>query len=145
MENAPEGWYPDPQGLADERYYDGTGWTDKTRKTQMAGTPKREPTIPSGGDSDLLRGNIDAQLATASFTRVVALGVMLVIGLSVLAGIGASAALSNTSGSTPTVTTIAGLASLIYLVVLAFLIASAFSEARNRYTAAVSARDKRTR
>lgn len=27
----PAGWYPDPQGDAGERYWDGTGWTPSTR------------------------------------------------------------------------------------------------------------------
>lgn len=30
----PEGWYPDPQGIADERYFDGSEWTDRTRQEQ---------------------------------------------------------------------------------------------------------------
>lgn len=29
--NPPEGWYPDPQGIAFERYFDGEAWTTKTR------------------------------------------------------------------------------------------------------------------
>ena len=31
MSDVPLGWYPDPQGLADERYHDGTDWTSQTR------------------------------------------------------------------------------------------------------------------
>src|SRR4051812_7818714 len=27
----PAGWYPDPAGSADERYWDGTAWTDRTQ------------------------------------------------------------------------------------------------------------------
>lgn len=25
------GWYPDPQGIPQERFWDGHGWTDRTR------------------------------------------------------------------------------------------------------------------
>jgi hypothetical protein len=37
MSDVPSGWYPDPQGLADERYHDGTEWTSQTR---MAPAPE---------------------------------------------------------------------------------------------------------
>lgn len=30
-ESAAEGWYPDPQRAADERYWDGSEWTSRTR------------------------------------------------------------------------------------------------------------------
>lgn len=30
------GWFPDPSGLADERFFDGTVWTNQTRATPVA-------------------------------------------------------------------------------------------------------------
>ncbi len=39
-------WYPDPYGDTDERWYDGTGWTDQTR-----GDPKIEKSEPVTQDS----------------------------------------------------------------------------------------------
>ena len=33
---APEGWYPDPQAEADERFWDGSTWTDRTRSAASA-------------------------------------------------------------------------------------------------------------
>lgn len=39
MEAVPAGWYPDPQGVAGERYHDGSDWTSQTR--QAVGEPSK--------------------------------------------------------------------------------------------------------
>lgn len=40
------GWYPDPRGPG-ERYWDGHGWTDKTRAMTITLTPKPAPAPPA--------------------------------------------------------------------------------------------------
>lgn len=39
--NPPEGWYPDPEGVAFERYFDGESWTTKTR-SESSSPPARQ-------------------------------------------------------------------------------------------------------
>lgn len=34
----PAGWYPDPTGRADQRYWDGTVWTDDVSRAGVQGT-----------------------------------------------------------------------------------------------------------
>lgn len=36
MTETPEGWYPDPQGGRDTRWWDGQQWTDQTRTVHQA-------------------------------------------------------------------------------------------------------------
>ena len=36
---APAGWYPDPEGRPDERYWDGTAWTNEFRAPHAAPLP----------------------------------------------------------------------------------------------------------
>lgn len=48
--NGPEGWYPDPQGLAPERYWDGSDWTERTRSTPGSTVPKATESEQSSGD-----------------------------------------------------------------------------------------------
>ncbi len=36
MADAPPGWYPDPEGLTFERYFDGAAWTAQTRSQPSA-------------------------------------------------------------------------------------------------------------
>ena len=40
---APEGWYPDPEGLAYERYFDGAEWTSRTREKPTQGGSAKHP------------------------------------------------------------------------------------------------------
>jgi len=63
MSSVPAGWYPDPQGLADERYHDGTEWTTQTRQASRAA----EVATGSGGSGKGIR-----------IFRVVALAVLVV-------------------------------------------------------------------
>lgn len=51
--SGPEGWYPDPQGLAPERYWDGSDWTERTRSTPVftAHKPAESDQPRSGGAS----------------------------------------------------------------------------------------------
>ena len=42
--STPEGWYPDPAGSGgDERYWDGTAWTEQVRTAQAASPPPPSP------------------------------------------------------------------------------------------------------
>ncbi|MFN8126424.1 MAG: DUF2510 domain-containing protein [Candidatus Nanopelagicales bacterium] len=38
------GWYPDPKGMPQERYWDGHSWTDHTRPMTIVLPPKRKAT-----------------------------------------------------------------------------------------------------
>ena len=60
----PAGWYPDPDGSADARWWDGTGWTDQFTPDQMAVDYDDEPeseqspavgTEPAGGVHRVMR------------------------------------------------------------------------------------------
>lgn len=88
--SVPEGWYPDPRGLAEERFFDGSDWTDLTRETKSGASGGPAPSRPVGPTDGLLA----AQLATAGYTRAVALGVLLVlwngIGVALLVTFGAT-------------------------------------------------------
>jgi hypothetical protein len=43
QENRKPGYYPDPKGEADERYFDGANWTKSTRKEQAKQKENRKP------------------------------------------------------------------------------------------------------
>jgi hypothetical protein len=51
---APEGWYPDPQADADERYWDGSTWTEQTRMRPTAVAHQRDATA-AASTNELLR------------------------------------------------------------------------------------------
>jgi len=55
VENAPAGWFDDPHGVADLRYWDGTTWTEHTHDrvpTAAAPAPISEPSPTGSDDSD---------------------------------------------------------------------------------------------
>lgn len=43
---AQAGWYPDPNGSNEERYWDGTAWTGQSRLRPTWGSPPSQPTAP---------------------------------------------------------------------------------------------------
>jgi uncharacterized RDD family membrane protein YckC len=48
-ETAPPGWYPDPQGARQQRYFDGDDWTERIRPGGAAyGAAYGPPTTPDG-------------------------------------------------------------------------------------------------
>ncbi len=46
------GWYPDPQGIPQERFWDGHGWTDRTRPMTIVipAKPSAPPPSPAATD-----------------------------------------------------------------------------------------------
>ncbi len=80
MSDVPSGWYPDPQGLADERYHDGTEWTSQTR---MAPAPEPDVKMrPQVAHEDqfkthedqlnTLKDQFKTQRATMHYVRTIA-------------------------------------------------------------------------
>lgn len=57
VNSVPAGWYPDPQGLADERYFDGNSWTNETR---AASPLKQKDSGIAASSSTLGAGDIQA-------------------------------------------------------------------------------------
>jgi uncharacterized protein len=48
----PPGWYPDPQGAAQQRYWDGTNWTDQVHPPSPPPPPSGSFAVPSAVDAD---------------------------------------------------------------------------------------------
>lgn len=46
--STPSGWYPDPQNASQERYWDGSTWSDQTRPTNGGGFAPPPPPGPGG-------------------------------------------------------------------------------------------------
>jgi hypothetical protein len=58
--DAPAGWYPDPQADADERYWDGSTWTEQIRMRPTAVAQPRDAIAgaalgAAGSTNELLR------------------------------------------------------------------------------------------
>ena len=67
MSDVPSGWYPDPQGLADERYHDGADWTSQTR---IAPAPESDVKVrPQVAHEDLFK----TQRATMHYMSTLAI------------------------------------------------------------------------
>jgi nitrate reductase gamma subunit len=87
---APAGWYPDPKAEADERYWDGATWTEKTRQEETASI--LNPHIPPGGLT-LQRSGVSredsALLASMGYLHSIALVVIsgVVVGFAVGVGL----------------------------------------------------------
>ena len=64
MATAPQGWYPDPHELADERYWDGEAWTVEVRNSSA---------MTTGGVTTVLAAT-PSDLATATTTSGVGVG-----------------------------------------------------------------------
>lgn len=49
----PAGWFPDPEGRHEHRWWDGSTWTDQVADAGVAATdPMRGGAAPAGGDAD---------------------------------------------------------------------------------------------
>ncbi len=46
------GWYPDPWGTGEERYFDGVAWARSTRRPGDLGAPVPTSTVPTDGPAD---------------------------------------------------------------------------------------------
>lgn len=77
---APEGWYPDPQGLADERYWDGSNWTEETKS-------KPAFKVPAKAYSDL-KPHDPVALATMEYLHSVSLVLIAGVVAGLLTGFG---------------------------------------------------------
>ena len=64
MATAPQGWYPDPHELADERYWDGEAWTVEVRNSSA---------MTTGGVTTVLAAT-PSDVATATTTSIVGVG-----------------------------------------------------------------------
>ena len=64
MATAPQGWYPDPHELADERYWDGEAWTVEVRNSSA---------VTTGGVTTVLAAT-PSDVATATTTSIVGVG-----------------------------------------------------------------------
>ena len=64
MATAPQGWYPDPHELADERYWDGKAWTVEVRNSSA---------VTTGGVTTVLAAT-PSDVATAATTSGVGVG-----------------------------------------------------------------------
>jgi hypothetical protein len=80
VEQGPEGWYPDPQGLADERYFDGANWTDRTRATQVSSSPA-STAAPRGREADVAPALARAASRLGTVANVLAL-IVLILGIA---------------------------------------------------------------
>ena len=95
MSDIPSGWYPDPDGLADERYHDGTEWTSQTRSTQKA-AENAPPPPPRTKDEEEQR---KTQRATMHYVRSLAILAALFVYLSVMSAIvGLAVLVANVNG-----------------------------------------------
>jgi hypothetical protein len=80
VEQGPEGWYPDPQGLADERYFDGVNWTDRTRSTRVTSTPAS--TAVAGGQETAVAPALARAAARLSTVANVLALIVLILGIA---------------------------------------------------------------
>lgn len=79
MNTVPSGWYPDPEGLADERYHDGRDWTDQTRTVTSVG--HAEPTVgrPNGSGAVQEDALLAEQRRTTHAVRAIAFFVLILL------------------------------------------------------------------
>jgi len=86
---APTGWYPDPQAEADERYWDGSSWTDQTRQEQRIVNPGSTDASGSSLDKGSTVAGEAAVLASMSYLHAIALVVIsgVVVGFGVALGL----------------------------------------------------------
>ena len=130
MSDVPSGWYPDPQGLEDERYHDGTDWTSQTRKT--AAPEPAAKVSPRGTDERLMKMLVRTQYANMHYTRVL---VLVVVWFAVNAFFGAvfTLILTITVSNEPGTEGIRGITVFIWIVAcvwIAWLMGSAINQAR---------------
>ncbi len=118
---APEGWYPDPEGVADERYFDGDAWTQRTRANPVV-APSPQPGTRTIERKPAPRSQVNHPLVKAaervsSVANVFAWG-MLFIGIvgSVGMGILALSAIGDNGNALESTWPAALLAGLVLLV-----------------------------
>lgn len=75
--NPPEGWYPDPEGIAFERYFDGESWTTRTRR-QNSSTPARQ------GDSSSTSAEAELSESARRVSVIADTLALLLLGLGVV-------------------------------------------------------------
>lgn len=68
--SAPAGWYPDPEGRPDERYWTGTAWTSEFRAPQA---PPLPPPVVSG-NSVSTPGDVSPKSRLATLLFAIFLG-----------------------------------------------------------------------
>jgi hypothetical protein len=67
MTTSQPGWYPDPQGRAEQRYFDGTQWTDNVSNAGVQSTdPVNAPATPAAGAPGWSPSNLTAGLGDAA-------------------------------------------------------------------------------
>ncbi|GEK87731.1 hypothetical protein GCM10007198_25390 [Microbacterium aerolatum] len=62
-DQAPAGWYPD--GSGNERYWDGSAWTDQLRTPQPAPTPPPAPVVVAASDNQSERAGMWSKLGSS--------------------------------------------------------------------------------
>jgi len=84
---APAGWYPDPQAEADERYWDGAEWTERTRQEQAVLEQSAATSVESAVRGSTQVGDA-AALASMGYLHAIALVVISGVVVTLGAGIG---------------------------------------------------------
>src|SRR3954452_19944965 len=57
MTSTPAGWFPDPEDPSQQRYWDGTAWTD--HRAPIGGHPSQEPIEDQAGPSSVEPDRMD--------------------------------------------------------------------------------------
>ena len=95
---APEGWYPDPEGIAEERFWDGSTWTQKTRQTPSAASETTSPVdnpvdVPAPAAQEAPRHSVSVESHAAVTTMEYLRSISLVVLSGVIFGLFAGAGL----------------------------------------------------
>jgi len=143
--DVPEGWYPDPQGLAYERYFDGANWTQATRDKQAAapdGEQAKRPQIQPGTVSGDFYWTglqwlpvMNTSLATAWFVRSIAW----VLFANIIATAGGFLLVADVGDSGAPFFVVAGLVAFV-LLIFAFINFGKGTTALGRLTAFTTGR-----
>ena len=120
MSDIPSGWYPDPEGLHDERYHDGTEWTSETRSAPKAAenapTPAAPPPPPTTTDEE----QRNTQRATMHYVRSLAILAALFVYISAMSVIVGLVGFGSASLESVPLLILAGLGGIALIVGLIF-------------------------